>query len=748
MTSDSRTGDAILTVDARSVHRPIIAWIILAISLLITALAWYMSRQYVNGRAQDRFSYRVKEIQEAIRGRMLEYEQVLRGGMGLFAASENVNRHEWHEYVANSRLQQYYPGIQGMGVSVPVRPEEKEAHIRKIRAEGFPEFTIHPAGQRNFYTSIIYLEPFDWRNQRAFGYDMYSEPNRRAAIDRAINTGRASISGMITLVQETDDDVQNGFLYYLPMYKPNVPLANPTQRRAAFTGLVYAAFRVDDLMHGILGSENSDVEFEIFDGETLAKERLLYSSDGTHHQADVPVYPKYTATRDWELSGRKWTLYFVAQPAFLSWGEHAQSLIVGFVGLVVDALLFLVIGSLSRQHERAVRLAKSMTRELRESQEQFRAVSDNANDAIISTDSKGMILYGNSAATCYFGYPDEELLGQPLSMLIPNWSQDLNDNGVSKDPDHMRKSGRVEPLDEVGLRKDGSMFPLAMSIAGWDAGGRSFFAATIRDTTDFKRMEKDREQYMRGLERSNQELEQFAYVASHDLQEPLRKVTSFCQLLRAEYAGRLEGDADLYIDFAVDGAARMSSLISDLLSYSRIESQGKPLEPTDADTVCDSAISNLEIAILESGAVVTHDPLPQVFADRSQLTPLFQNLIDNAIKYCDDSRSPVVHVGSEIIDGDVRFCVSDNGIGFESQYSERIFAIFQRLHACDAYSGTGIGLAVCRKIVDRVGGRIWAESEPGQGSQFFFTIAQVSSSCHQNELGNGQEGRHNLVTSL
>src|SRR5215217_3300784 len=236
-----------------------------------------------------------------------------------------------------------------------------------------------------------------------------------------------------------------------------------------------------------------------------------------------------------------------------------------------------------------------------------------------------------------------------------------------------------------------------------------------------KQAEKELAELVVELRRSNAELEEFAYIASHDLQEPLRMVSSYTQLLARRYKGRLDSDADEFIDYAVDGANRMQILINDLLAYSRVGTRGKELAPTDCAAVFDAAYDNLRRAIEESGAEVTSGELPVVRGDDVQLGQLFQNLIGNAIKFRGEA-PPEVRVEAKRQDGLWRFSVIDNGIGIEPEYRERIFVIFQRLHGRTQYSGTGIGLAVCKKIVERHGGKIWVESEPGEGSTFFFTL--------------------------
>jgi light-regulated signal transduction histidine kinase (bacteriophytochrome) len=259
-------------------------------------------------------------------------------------------------------------------------------------------------------------------------------------------------------------------------------------------------------------------------------------------------------------------------------------------------------------------------------------------------------------------------------------------------------------------------------IVQQDAEKKSIrMVGVAQDITKRKLAEAALLQRTEELARSNTELVQFAYVASHDLQEPLRMVSSYVQLLARRYAGKLDADADVFIGFAVDGAKRMQHMINDLLAFSRVTTKGHGFEPVEADAALKLALVNLKMAIEESQASVTFDPLPVVNADSAQLTQLFQNLIGNAIKFR-RKEPPQVHVSVEKRAREWEFSVRDNGIGIEPQHLERIFVIFQRLHTAAQFPGTGIGLAICKKIAERHGGNLWVSSQPGAGSTFHFTI--------------------------
>jgi light-regulated signal transduction histidine kinase (bacteriophytochrome) len=251
----------------------------------------------------------------------------------------------------------------------------------------------------------------------------------------------------------------------------------------------------------------------------------------------------------------------------------------------------------------------------------------------------------------------------------------------------------------------------------------------IMDVTEGVRAREALNQSMKNLKRSNEDLERFAYVTSHDLQEPVRMITIYAQLLARRYKGKLDADADEYIRYIEQGGKRMTDLITDLLEFSRAGTRTQTLISVDTETVLDEALTDLRRTIEKAGAVVTHDPLPTVRADAVQLRQVFQNLIGNAVKFRQQDGQPRIHVSAERLEGAWRFSVTDNGIGIEPEYRDKIFVVFQRLHAQDTYEGTGIGLAIVKRIIERHGGRIWVESEVGKGSTFYFTIPDPNTDC-------------------
>jgi len=357
---------------------------------------------------------------------------------------------------------------------------------------------------------------------------------------------------------------------------------------------------------------------------------------------------------------------------------------------------------------------------IRASEELLSVIFESMKEGIAVVDKDIKLIRWNKALLDISGLKAEDVMGKSGLVFLME-----EDRGKATE-DLVRQLKGISLLTPVYRVKlpNGVIKHIEVSVGNLkDNNGNIIgFVASIRDITERIRMERDLQKALDDLQRSNKDLEQFVYVASHDLQEPLRMVSSYTQLLGKRYKGKLDSDADEFIGFAVDGADRMQKMINDLLVFSRVTTRGKEFETVDLEKALSDALDNLKIAIEENKATITHGPLPKVVADEPQMVRLLQNIIGNAIKF-HGQEPPVIHVSAKEGTKEWTVSVKDNGIGIDKKYFDRLFIIFQRLHTRDQYPGTGIGLAVCKKTVERHGGTIWVEWEgAGKGSTFIFTL--------------------------
>ena len=351
------------------------------------------------------------------------------------------------------------------------------------------------------------------------------------------------------------------------------------------------------------------------------------------------------------------------------------------------------------------------------------AIVESSDDAIISKSLDGVVTSWNAAAERIFGYRAEEMIGQPILRLLPENRHDEERLIL----ECLRRGERVDHFETVRRTKDGRLLDVSVTISPIrNEHGTIIGASKIaRDITERKQLEKELAQRAAELERLNAELQQFGYIVSHDLQEPLRTITSFVQLLAKHFDGQMDAEAAEFIKFTVDGAQRMQALITDLLAYTRVSGQAQTFTMVDSEGLLARVLGDLQLAIQDSAAEVTYGVLPTVHGDARQLGLVFQNLIGNALKFRSEA-PPRIHIAARQDGHQWVFSVRDNGIGIDPQHSERIFQVFQRLHTRSEYPGTGIGLAICQKIIERHGGRMWVESERGKGATFFFTLLAPS----------------------
>ncbi len=412
----------------RLIRHSALAWVVFLAAVVVTFFAWRAVKTSVDDGAEQEFLNIVGDSNNAISQRMLDYKIALDSGVGLLRSSDvPITRAGWKKFADSLNLRNQFPGIQGLGYAVIVPPGEKSDFEAGIRAEGFPDFAIRPPGDRDPHSAIIFLEPFDFRNQRAFGFDMYSEPTRREAMESAARTGLATVSGPVTLVQETDEDVQRGFLMYVPHYRDGAPIDTVEQRETALVGWVYAPFRTRDFMDGVLPAQAREFESEIFYGEDTEAQNLLYESPRASDFERQRV-----AQNSLPIGNRMWTTRFTSGPIHTP--RSYEPWVVAGAGLVIDVLLFLVIASLALHRQRAEELALQMTADLRTSNKSlsgFMQIVETTPDCVAIFEQGGDLRHLNRAWRDLLGLADHDPLPSSIEALFDGGAlSQLRDEGV------------------------------------------------------------------------------------------------------------------------------------------------------------------------------------------------------------------------------------------------------------------------------------------------------------------------------
>lgn len=712
--------------------RRFLPWIVLAASLTLTLLATALLRLSGEARQQETFANAVETTRDRIEARVLVYTALLRGTAGLVSTTgTDLSGTTFRDYVLRLGIAQYYPGVQGIGYSRWLRTSNDPAAVaRQWKSYDRPDAHLWPdtlatGAERH---AIVYLEPQDARNRIAVGYNMHNDPARRAAMDLARDLGQPAISGRVTLVQETDRVKQAGFLLYFPLYRGTVAPPTLAERRARLTGFVYAPFRADDLFLGLFGSEqNPRVAFRIYDGAPQG-ENLLHDSR-TSGIAPDDASP-LTTTRPLQLSGRTWTVVFQPTAALLDDAPTRLPLGLAAAGSLLSILLFLLV----RAQQRAAEALRVRERELDAFVQALPQLAWRA-------DADGRIGWSNDRWNDFAGTPPEGTFwADLLGAALPPEAKDALAHAQSTQ--HTWEA--LVPLTGNAetrwfLAHVEPVFNADGTVASWlgvftdateqyrarEADARALREQIARAAAEAR--EAELRVYTLELERSNRELQEFAHVASHDLQEPLRKIQVFADLVGQEAQDRLDDDTLTLLGRIQSAARRMSQLIKDVLAVSRLSQNAPHREPVDLNAVLHTVERDLWVRLEETGGCIESGPLPSLEADPTQMHQLLLNLVGNGLKFHRESVPPVVRVSGETVSTAngrpmLRLSVSDNGIGIEAQYLTRIFAPFQRLHAHGVYEGTGIGLALCRRIVEGHGGTLGVVSTPGEGTTFTATL--------------------------
>lgn len=384
---------------------PPAAWLVFVLTLLVIGWAWFVASAAVQQRASERFDYTAKDVATAITERMDQYQLALRSGLALFKSSDHVSRQDWENFADTLYLNKHFPGIQGLGYSVMLHPEDVPGHEATIQQEGFPDYQVKPSGQRDMYSAIIYLEPFDWRNQRAFGYDMFSEPTRRQAMVRSRDTADFAASGRVTLVQETEQDVQYGFLMYFPHYKKNTSLTYIKERRQSILGFIYAAFRMGDLMRGVLGDTHQNIDFELYEGEP-DNGVLLYNNaeDKQLRYAKGDNQNHFQTTLQIDVGGQTWSLFVYSDAGFIQASELNQPTFIVVTGLLLNIFLFFFISYLVKGRSQAKASEQQALADYKQSQQRLQLAADAGKMGLAEWNIAEDTMYWDDRMLALYGY--------------------------------------------------------------------------------------------------------------------------------------------------------------------------------------------------------------------------------------------------------------------------------------------------------------------------------------------------------
>ena len=728
----------------------ILAGFVFLVSLLMTYGAWSSARRDAAADLAAQFDYRARDLVNTTVRRMAVYEQVLRGTRGFMRGSVEVDRREFADYFQIQNLQEHFPGIEALGVASIVPRAHLAAHQAALRAQGFSGYEIHPRPTGEFATSITHIEPFTGRNLRAFGFDMYSEPVRRAAMEAARDSGGAALSGKVVLVQE-GQDAQPGFLMYVPVYHRGAPTAGIEQRRAAIVGWVYAPFRMADLMRGVGGTHAGDLLVTVYDGARAAPESVLFRSQ----DAASWRQPLFRQTLPARISGRPWVIDIASSPAFEARLDTRRPQVIGFTGIGLGFLLSLVVWLLASERRRAVQLARAMTLELRQSYERMDAerermdlILQSTYDAFIAIDAEGRVTDWNPRAAQQFGWTREEALGREIGeLLVPpqgrvaqehGFAQFAAPEGVAGIPAPVHDG---EPAEVMALHRDGRLVPVEIVVASLPAEighGASAFLRDIAPRREAEARERLRQQRLdearTALARS-QKLEAVGKLTggvAHDFNNILHIISANVQLLLK--SGSTEGNnsagnekIEKRLRSILDAVERGSKLSSQLLAFARRQ----PLHPNlvDVGLLLERMDSLLQRAAGESVEIaLAHGAgLWNTLVDPNQLENVLLNLVINARDAMGGKGKVSIALENlsldsalaaddpELTPGDyVRIAVADTGEGMPPEVVERAFEPF--FTTKPEGKGTGLGLSMAHGFVRQSGGHIRIASTPGQGT--------------------------------
>jgi PAS domain S-box-containing protein len=711
-----------------------------ALVFLATLIVTYVVADRVERSAENEldatFTYRARDLTASLVRRMAVYEQVLQGARGFLRGSVDVSQQDFADYYAVLRLNERFPGIEALGIASIIPAARLDAHVAAMRAAGFADYEVNPPGPRDPYTSVTHIQPFGGRNLRAFGFDMFSEPVRRAAMEAARDSGAASATGRVTLVQEGAGGVQPGFLMYVPVYRPGLPRATLEERRAAIAGWVYAPFRMSDLMLGLGGEHASDLDVEIYDGQQALESALLYRSPGARPSGARAMFAHTDVI---ETAGRNWLLSIRSGARLEASLDKRPTTAIAATGVGLGLLLSLVVWLLATERRRALQLADSMTLELRASRDRIdaerqriRLILQNAYDAFLAIGPDGRVTDWNAQAAKLFGWSEEEALGREAIELItaPEWRERWR--GHFADFTGRGACALLAGPTEIKLAdRQGRTLPVEIAVTALPVQGGFGAIAFVRDIRPRKEQEEREHQRQQrlveartALQRS-QKLEavgQLTGGVAHDFNNILHIISANTQLMM-----RNEESSRKRLLSIMDAVERGKKLAAQLLAFARRQ----PLHPSVVNLaqLIERMDSLLQRAVGDAIAIRLEMPekLWNTLVDPNQLENVLLNLMINARDAMNnEGRITIALDNVHVEEGDalaitnvkpgdyVKIAVSDTGSGMPPEVIERAFEPF--FTTKPEGKGTGLGLSMAHGFVKQSGGHIRLASAMGEGS--------------------------------
>ncbi len=701
--------------------------LLLILCVCITIIITFSLKLHIEKTAKQDFEFTCHEIKNKISARLKSQAELLRGQAAWFNFVPHMNRTIWKNIYDSQLIEKNLPGILGVGFATIIKPENLSEHIKSVRAEGFPNYTVHPTGKRNIYTSIIYLEPFGGRNLRAFGYDMFSDPTRRGAMVYARDNNSATLTKKILLVQETDKDIQAGTLMYVPVYKIGKPIKTIAQRREAIIGWVYSPYRMGDLLHGILGNyetiNKKNLVIKIYNDSTNIDKSVLYESK-TIIKDTIKTTQFYKYNDIITFNNNKWYLSFRQYSTSDTDTNYALVYFVSISGFSLSILLFLLFVSVIISNDKGIKL-EALTNSLKESEEKYKTIFDNDIYAIFIFDLKTLqIIDANDRFCKLYKYSYETIHnGVHISNIF------IEDDCYKLIEENEKSSAVYIPL-QTHKKSNGEEFPVQIVSGVYRLQNRKVMSILSQDITTRFKNEEEIKLINSKLRESISTKDKFFSIIAHDLRSPFQGFLGSTKLMSESINLFNKNELAVLSGELYNSSENLYKLLDNLLTWASMQNGSIIFEPKPLKLlpIVENVIDVLKNQINNKQLIVNNSvPLyVSVLADEKMVETILRNLISNSIKFTKNNGT--ISIFSKYIENNfVEILIEDSGIGMSKELMDDLFKLYKKTgrKGTNGEASTGLGLLICKEFVEKHSGTIWVESEVNKGSKFIFTLPKA-----------------------